>query len=147
MALEPAGVSLQAEGFDKYIKDLVKIEKKQREVFDVKFKQTSLSFQQATKAAKDYEKQQKETAKAVVNLAIDSVADNPTVRPKINADLVNLSNSLGVLATPNNNASLATLKEVKSEIVPFDASTIDFDNSFPDCPKLAARLSSPVLCA
>jgi hypothetical protein len=38
MALEPAGVSLEAQGFSDYIKKLQQIEKKQREVFDAKFK-------------------------------------------------------------------------------------------------------------
>jgi hypothetical protein len=57
MALEQAGVSLEAENFNKYIKRLQTIEKRQREVFDTKFKGTGLSFQQVTKAAKDYDAQ------------------------------------------------------------------------------------------
>ncbi len=61
MALEPAGVDLQAKGFDKYIKNLQTIEKTQKQVFDTKFKGTDLSFQQVTKAAKDYENQLKRT--------------------------------------------------------------------------------------
>ncbi len=76
MALEPAGVSLQAEGFDKYIKNLQTIDKTQRKVFDAKFKDTNLSFQQVTKAAKDYEKQlkdldrqQKKSAQSAQSLA------------------------------------------------------------------------------
>ena len=58
-ALPPAGVDLQAQGFNDYIRKLDAIEKKNRQVFDAKFKGTDRSFEQVTKAAKDYEKQLK----------------------------------------------------------------------------------------
>jgi hypothetical protein len=64
MALEPAGVSLQAEGFSDYIKKLDAIEKKNREVFDTEFKGTEKSFKQVTAAAKKYEKELKDLAAA-----------------------------------------------------------------------------------
>jgi hypothetical protein len=61
MALEPAGVSLEAQGFSEYISKLQQTEKRQREVFDAKFKGTGLTFAQITKAAKDYEDRIKKT--------------------------------------------------------------------------------------
>jgi hypothetical protein len=64
MALEPAGVSLQAEGFNEYFRKLTAIEKKQREVFDTEFKGTEKSFKQVTAAAKRYEKELKDLAAA-----------------------------------------------------------------------------------
>ncbi len=64
MALEPAGVSLEAEGFAEYLKKLDKIEKKQQEVFDTKFKGTEKTFAQVTKASKAYEKELNDLAKA-----------------------------------------------------------------------------------
>ncbi len=57
MALEPAGVDLQAKGFKEYIRRLDAIEKKNREVFDQEFKGTAKSFAQVTSAAKKYEKE------------------------------------------------------------------------------------------
>jgi hypothetical protein len=64
MALEPAGVSLEAEGFQKYLKQLEQIDKKQQETFDTKFKGTGRTFAQVTKAAKAYEKELNALAKA-----------------------------------------------------------------------------------
>jgi hypothetical protein len=64
MALEPAGVSLQAEGFSDYIRKLEAIEKKNRQVFDTEFKGTAKSFAQVTAAAKKYEKELKDLAEA-----------------------------------------------------------------------------------
>ncbi len=64
MALEPAGVSLEAEGFQKYLKQLEEIDKKQQEVFDTKFKDTQKSFAEVTKAAQKYEKELKDLATA-----------------------------------------------------------------------------------
>jgi hypothetical protein len=61
MALEPAGVSLQAQGFSDYLKKLDQTEKKQREVFDAEFKGTGKTFAQISKAAKDYENQLRKT--------------------------------------------------------------------------------------
>lgn len=63
-ALPPAGVDLQAKGFNDYIRKLNAIEKKNREVFDTEFKGTGKSFAQVTKAAKNYEKQLKKTSNA-----------------------------------------------------------------------------------
>ena len=57
MALEPVGISLEAEGFKKYIKNLDDIDKKQRDAFDTEFKGTGKSFAEVTKAAKAYEKE------------------------------------------------------------------------------------------
>jgi hypothetical protein len=62
MALEPAGISLQAQGFKEYVRQLDAIEKKQREAFEAEFKGTDKSFAQIKKAAKDYENQLKKTA-------------------------------------------------------------------------------------
>lgn len=62
MALEPAGISLEAEGFAAYLKKLNDIDKKQQEVFDTKFKDTQKSFAQVTKAAQKYEKELKDLA-------------------------------------------------------------------------------------
>ncbi len=64
MALEPAGVSLEAEGFAAYLKKLNDIDKKQQKVFDTKFKDTQKSFVQVTAAAKKYEKELKDLADA-----------------------------------------------------------------------------------
>ena len=61
--LEPAGVDLQAKGFREYIRKLEQIEKKNRAVFDQRFKGTGKSFAQITSAAKDYERQLKKTTK------------------------------------------------------------------------------------
>lgn len=57
MALEQAGVDLQARGFKQYIANLEAIEKQQREVFDQEFQGTTKSFSQVQKAAKDYQRQ------------------------------------------------------------------------------------------
>lgn len=64
MALEPAGVSLEAKGFANYISKLDAIEKKNRQVFDTRFKGTDKSFAQVTNAAKKYEKELKDLAQA-----------------------------------------------------------------------------------
>jgi hypothetical protein len=64
VALEPAGISLQAQGFSDYVKKLDAIEKKQREAFDAEFKGTGKSFSEVTKLSKQYEKQLNDTAKA-----------------------------------------------------------------------------------
>jgi len=64
MALEPAGVSLQAQGFNDYIKKLDTIEKKNRAVFDQQFKGTGKSFAEVTKAANAYEKELKDVEQA-----------------------------------------------------------------------------------
>ncbi len=64
MALEPAGVDLQAKGFNDYIKKLDAIEKKNREVFDQDFKGTEKSYAQITAAAKKYEKELNDINKA-----------------------------------------------------------------------------------
>lgn len=72
MALEPAGVSLEAEGFAAYLKKLNDIDKKQQEVFDTEFKGTQKSFAQVTAAAKKYEKELKDlgtTERRVANEA------------------------------------------------------------------------------
>lgn len=61
MAIELAGVSLEAQGFNEYIKKLDAIEKKNRKVFDTQFKGTDKSFTEVTKAARDYERQLKKT--------------------------------------------------------------------------------------
>jgi phage-related minor tail protein len=54
MALEPAGISLQAEGFNKYIKQLEKIENSQQAVFNVDSKSLDKGFDNATKKAKGF---------------------------------------------------------------------------------------------
>jgi hypothetical protein len=72
MALEPAGISLQAEGFKQYVKQLDAIEKKQREAFEAEFKGTGKSFDEVTKAAKAYEKQLNDTAKAEQKAAAEA---------------------------------------------------------------------------
>jgi hypothetical protein len=60
MALEPAGVSLEAQGFQDYIRKLDAINKRQRDVFDTEFKGTDKSFAEVTRAAKQYEKELKQ---------------------------------------------------------------------------------------
>jgi hypothetical protein len=72
MALEPAGVSLQAEGFSDYIKKLDAIEKKNRQVFDTDYKGTSKSFAQVTQAAKKYEKELRDLAAAEKRAAAEA---------------------------------------------------------------------------
>lgn len=57
MALEPAGVSLQAQGFKDYIGKLDAIDRQQRKVFDAEFKGTDKSYTEVTKAAKQYRKE------------------------------------------------------------------------------------------
>src|SRR3990172_12488367 len=64
MALEQAGVDLQAKGFQDYLQKLDAIEKKQRAVFDQQFKDTGKSYDQITRAARDYEQQLKKTSQA-----------------------------------------------------------------------------------
>ncbi len=64
MALEPAGIDLQAKGFTDYIKKLDAIEKKQRKAFEAEFKGTKKSYAEVTRAAKDYEKQLNDTVEA-----------------------------------------------------------------------------------
>jgi len=55
MALEQAGISLEAQGFSDYIKKLDAIDKRQRAVFETQFKDTGKSYDQVTAAAKKYE--------------------------------------------------------------------------------------------
>ena len=57
MALEQAGVDLQAKGFREYLNKLEQIEKQQRETFDKEFKGTGKSFEKVTRAAREYEQQ------------------------------------------------------------------------------------------
>lgn len=64
MALESAGVSLQAQGFKEYIRNLDAIEKKNRAVFDTQFKGTAKSFAEITRLANTYEKELNDIAKA-----------------------------------------------------------------------------------
>jgi phage-related minor tail protein len=64
VALEPAGISLQAEGLKKYIKNLDDIEKKQKAAFEAEFKGTGKSYAQVTAAAKKYEAELKQLANA-----------------------------------------------------------------------------------
>jgi phage-related minor tail protein len=54
MALEPAGVSLQAQNFNKYIKQLGKIEKSQQAIFDVDSSKLDKGFDNATKKASNF---------------------------------------------------------------------------------------------
>jgi hypothetical protein len=72
MALEPAGVSLEAEGFSSYLKKLDAIDKKQRDVFDTKFKETGKSFAEVTRAAKKYEKELRDLANAEKKARIEA---------------------------------------------------------------------------
>lgn len=71
MALEPAGVDLQAKGFKQYIANLEAIEKQQREVFDREFKGTERSFEKTQKAARDYQRELDKTAKQEKRLAAE----------------------------------------------------------------------------
>jgi len=64
VALEPAGVSLQAENFNKYIKQLNTIDKAQQDVFDVDSSDVTKAFGSASKAADRYEKELKQVQKA-----------------------------------------------------------------------------------
>jgi hypothetical protein len=64
VALEPAGVSLQAENFNKYIKQLDSIDKAQQDIFDVDSKGLTRSFNNASKAADKYEKELKQVEQA-----------------------------------------------------------------------------------
>jgi hypothetical protein len=59
-ALPPAGVSLEAQGFQDYIRKLDAINKRQRDVFDTEFKGTDKSFAEVTRAAKQYENELKQ---------------------------------------------------------------------------------------
>ncbi len=74
MALESAGVTLEAKGFKDYIKNLDAIEKKQREAFEAEFKGTDKSYAQVTKAAKAYERELKALAKAEEKAAQEAEA-------------------------------------------------------------------------
>lgn len=60
----PAGVDLQAKGFRDYIKQLDEIDKKQRAAFDKEFKGTGKSYNDVTKAAKQYEQELARVEKA-----------------------------------------------------------------------------------
>jgi hypothetical protein len=64
MALEPAGISLEAQNFNKYIKQLDRIDKAQQDIFDVDDKELASAFEKATKAAKNYEKELNDIAKS-----------------------------------------------------------------------------------
>jgi hypothetical protein len=64
VALEPAGISLQAENFNKYIKQLGTIDKAQQDIFDVDSNQTVKAFNNASKAANKYEKELKQVDQA-----------------------------------------------------------------------------------
>jgi hypothetical protein len=64
MALEPAGISLQAEGFSQYIKRLDQIDKAQQEIFNVTAQKTGKSFDEVSKAAKGYQAELKKVAAA-----------------------------------------------------------------------------------
>ncbi len=57
MALEPAGVSLEAENFNKYLGQLGKIDELQQDIFDVDSGDLDKALNNATKAAKKYEKE------------------------------------------------------------------------------------------
>jgi hypothetical protein len=56
MALEPAGISLVAENFNKYIKQLGRVDKAQQEIFNVDDKELASALENATKALRAYEK-------------------------------------------------------------------------------------------
>jgi hypothetical protein len=64
VALEQAGISLEAQNFNKYIKQLDTIDKAQQEIFDVDSKDVTKAFNSASKAADNYSKElrQVETA-------------------------------------------------------------------------------------
>jgi hypothetical protein len=64
MALDPAGISLQAQNFNKYIKQLGKIDKTQQGIFDVDSSQTVKAFNNASRAAGKYEKELKQVSSA-----------------------------------------------------------------------------------
>jgi hypothetical protein len=64
VALEEAGVSLQAEGFTDYIKKLDRIDKAQQEIFNVTSQKTGKSYAEVTAAAKKYETELKRVAAA-----------------------------------------------------------------------------------
>jgi len=55
MALEPAGISLEAKGLSSYISNLEKIDKKQKAIFEVVAQGTNKSLKEVTAAAKQYE--------------------------------------------------------------------------------------------
>jgi hypothetical protein len=63
MALEPAGISLVAQNFNKYIKQLDKIDEAQRAIFNVDDKELENAFNKAAKAAKNYEDELKDITK------------------------------------------------------------------------------------
>jgi len=63
MALEQAGVELVVKGFNKYIKELDAIDKKQQEVFSFQSKGVDESFNRAAKSADKYEKELKQLNK------------------------------------------------------------------------------------
>jgi len=63
MALDQAGISLQAENFNKYIKQLDRIDKAQQAIFDVDDKDLAKAFDKATKAAKTFENELKDIDK------------------------------------------------------------------------------------
>jgi hypothetical protein len=64
VALEEAGISLQAEGFTDYIKKLDRIDKAQQEIFNVTSQKTGKSYAEVTAAAKKYETELKRVAAA-----------------------------------------------------------------------------------
>ncbi len=70
MALEPAGVSLQAENFNKYIKQLGRIDTLQQDIFNVKSDDLSKTLNSATKSAKKYERELKQIEKESKSVSI-----------------------------------------------------------------------------
>jgi hypothetical protein len=70
MALEPAGISLQAENFNRYIKQLDTIDKAQRDIFNIDDKELSGALDKATKAARRYEKELKGIGKETKSAGI-----------------------------------------------------------------------------
>jgi hypothetical protein len=74
MALEPAGVSLVAESFNKYIKQLQIIDKQQQAIFDVDSKKLDKAFDDAIKSARDYEKGLRKTRSTTKGLGAISVS-------------------------------------------------------------------------
>jgi hypothetical protein len=69
MALEPAGVILEAKGLSEYIRALDKADKKQQAVFNVVAKETGKTIAEVTKAARKQEKALKDLAKAKAQAA------------------------------------------------------------------------------
>lgn len=60
MALEPAGIDLQAKNFNKYVKQLETIDKLQQDIFDVDSQDVTKAFNSASRAADKYAKELKQ---------------------------------------------------------------------------------------